>query len=155
MDSNIRPKTPIERAVEQRRQQTADSEQAFIQAMADALGEIGYTRDTTPDQIGHDDIRLAIGRGLKALVIAGDWSFLGEFLSEGGKDSDRAIFMALSDFMIAPSVATANNAANVLARTARWYGESWLQRALDMLDSASEIARDRQVDEQIDERKSA
>ena len=155
MDSNIRPKTPIERAVEQRRQQTADSEQAFINAMARALRDSGYTRDTDADDVEPADERYAVGAGLTALVSLEDWSFLTEFITEsGGGLSDRAMFDALACFMLHPSDESAWRFVGAASTRSRWYGESWLQQALDMLDSADEIARDRYVDEQIDERKS-
>lgn len=155
MDTPIREKTPLEIAAEKRREQAADSEQAFIRAMADVLSGLGYTRDNDQSDVWATSARYAIGHGIKALVEAGDRSFLGEFLSEGSEHSERAIFNALADFMIQPSDQAAFEAADAIARQARWYGESWLQRALDMLPSASEIQRDREVDQAIDERKSA
>lgn len=156
MDTPIRKKTPLELAAEKRREQTVDSEQAFIQAMATALRDADYTCDTDADDVEPADERYAVGAGLKALVSINDWSFLTEFITEsGGPKNDRAMFDALADFMLRPSDESAWRFVGAASTRARWYGESFLQEALDMLDSASEIERDRQVDMAIDERKSA
>lgn len=130
-----------------------DPEAAFVQAIADALFEAGYTRDI--ETVEAADARCAVGWGLKVLTALEDWSFLGEFVHEGGPDSDRATFNALSEFMIEPSAEAAVAVSYQLSRTARWYGDSWIERALAELPSASEIQRGRQIDHDIKARKEA
>jgi hypothetical protein len=156
VDESIRPKTPLELAVEKRREKTADSEAAMVEAMAGALLCCGYTRGDDAREVKPNDARYAVGFGLRALIKAEDYGFATEFLTEsGGPGTDHAMFDALAEFLILPSSESANRFTEVAATRSRWYGDTWLQLALDQLPSASEIQHGREVDHAIDERKSA
>lgn len=154
MDPNIRPKTPYEVAGELRREQAADSRHRALKAMAGALSEIGYTRDNEATEVTGPNAMYATAHMMKSLLESGDDSFLWEFISEpGGRGTDRCLFGLIIDHMIAPAPERARLVGETIPTLCRWYGESFLQEALDMLDSASEIERDRKVDQDIKARK--
>ena len=137
MDTNIRP---------------IDTRHEAIKALAAALGDMGYTRDTEPGDVTQHDARYAIGMMLHEIVRHGDWSFAWEFVTEaGGTGMNLMHFIASA--MTAPSPVCDETVAAIVLQRARWYGESFIREALAMLDSADEVARDRWVDEQIDQRR--
>ena len=139
MDRNI---TPI------------DTRHEAIKAMANALHDIGFAGDSDPTSITVADVRYATGRMISRLVDLKDEGFLFEFLTEpGGWGTDASMFGTIADYMVRGNPDYQQLIADTIATRARWYGESFIPEALDMLDSASEIARDRQVDEQIKQAK--
>jgi hypothetical protein len=128
-----------------------DTYHEAIKAMAGALSDMGYTRDS--DYPEPADIRAAVGAMLEKLADLQDFSFAFEFITEGRVFADSRIIRGLAECMSRPSQSASEGLANELVTRARWYGDSYLEEAMAMLDSASEIEQDRKVDQDIDERK--
>ena len=124
-----------------------------IKAMAEALNDIGYTRDTDPEDVTHADARYATGMMLHEIVRHQDWAFAWEFVTEHGTGETLLHFIASA--MTVPSPTCDETIAHIIQQTARWYGEKFLPEALAMLPSADEIQHGQHIDQQIDERKMA
>lgn len=139
MDTNIRP---------------IDTKTEAIKAMARALAEIGYTRDDQASDVSPADALYATRAMIRRYAELGDMSACFEFITEASPATDKGLITKLTDAMFGDQ-SDAEALVSCLCIRARWYGESFIPEALDMLDSASEIARDRKVDQDIDERKSA
>ena len=138
MDKNI---TPI------------DTRAEAIRAMADALQDMGYTRDTDPDDVTEHDARYATGMMLHEIIRHQDLAFAWEFVTEHGTGETLLRFIASA--MTAPSPTCDETIAHIIQQTARWYGEKFLPEALAMLPSADEIQHGQHIDQQIDERNMA
>ena len=137
MDRNI---TPI------------DTRHEAIKAMAKALSDMGYTRDVDPDDVSPGDAMYAVRAMIRRYAELDDMSSCFEFLTEGSPGTDQGIITKLTDAMDGDSSLNAALGSCMCTR-ARWYGEGFLTEALDMLDSADEVARDRHIDQQIKQRK--
>ena len=139
MDTNTRP---------------IDTRHEAIKALAAALGDMGYTRDSEPGDVTGHDARYATGMMLHEIARQSDWPFAWEFVTEAG-GTGKNLMHFIASAMVTPSPVCDETVAAIVLQRARWYGESFIPEALAMLDSASEIERDRHVDEQIDERKAS
>lgn len=139
MDPNIKP---------------IDTRSEAIQVMAWALEDLGYTRDSDPREVTPRDVMEATRPMIRRYLHHGDLSACFEFITEGSRTTDEDLINKLTDAMLGNRIEL--EALGVcLCTRARVYGESFLQEALDLLPSASEIQRDREADHAIDERKSA
>lgn len=130
-----------------------DTRHEAIKAMADTLADLGYTRDSERPE--PPDMIQAASAALEKLREEMDFSFAFEFITEGSVFSDSRLIHALFLYMRHPSDPLSRSLADELTSRARIYGESFIDEAIELLPSASELERDRQVDQQIDERKSA
>ena len=136
MDRNI---TPI------------DTRHEAIKVLRDELSLHGFTRDSEPREVSQSILVSAAGRMVRRLVNLGDISFANEFLIESGCEQthERWLMACAEDMVCAPSP----RPSEIACQRAGWYAGGFVQEALDMLDSASEIERDRHVDEQIKQAK--
>ncbi|MFW6024061.1 MAG: hypothetical protein ACOC8P_00400 [Dichotomicrobium sp.] len=128
-----------------------DTRHEAIKAMAGALADLGFTRGG--EQPEPPDVIAASSAALAKLRDVQDFSFAFEFIAEGSIFSDSRLINALAEYMAHPTDKAARAIADELTSRARIYGESFIDEALDMLDSASEIERDRKVDQDIKQMK--
>lgn len=137
-----------------RKQQATDSRHEAIKAAADTLAEIGYTRDSDLCHMHQSEVAAVARAMILRYVDLGDTSSAFEFLTEASAATDEGFLRKLADVILGGS-AYQTAFAHCAETRARWYAESFIREALDLLPSASEIERDRKIDMDIDERKSA
>lgn len=130
-----------------------DTRHEAIKAMAGALADAGYTRNDSAESVTPNDAMDAASAMIKRYADLGDMGSAFEFITEASSATDKGFIGDLTGFMDYGDRSDAFTLADCMTTRARWYGESFLPEALDMLDSRSEIARDRAVDMAIDERK--
>ena len=130
-----------------------DTRHEAVKVLSHELFLYGYTRDSDPRDVTQSILVYAAGRMIRRLVNLGDISFANEFLIESGcEQTHESWLMACAEDMnCAPSA----RPSEIACQRAGWYAGGFVQEALDMLDSADEVARGRHVDEQIDERKAS
>lgn len=155
MDPNIRPKTPYEVADELRREQASDTRHEAIKAMADELARCGFTRDNTAQQVDAHSLSLATAAMLERLIQLGDIGFLLEFETEAPDNFISARYRQIIDGKRTGQRGCATSLMAIETTACDEYAKGFLSEALDMLDSASEIARGRKVDQDIKARKEA
>lgn len=137
MDTNIRP---------------INTRHEAIKAMARALADLGHTRDTDADRINANHATFAVRAMIQRYTELDDMAACFEFITEASAATDSGLMTKLTDAMLG-NRDEAIALSTCLCTRARWYGELFIPEALEMLDSAGEIERDRRVDLDIDERK--
>jgi len=130
-----------------------DTRHEALKAMAGALADAGYTRDDDAAAVTPADAAHATAAMIATYTQLGDMSSAFEFITEASSATDEGLIKKLVEAMVGANAQALCDLADCMTVRARWYGDNFLPEALDMLDSASEIERDRAVDMAIDERK--
>lgn len=125
-----------------------DPRHEALDAMACALSDAGYTRDTEPEDVKELDVMCAVGYFIRVLIRQGDISYAMEFLTE-----TRQIKNMLDRLGMAMIGYPGDGFRDVACTAARWYGEHLIGEALELLPSKAELVQGTMEDAEINARR--